>query len=397
VTQYNDRSLAIDESYLIRQTSELAKVSTAVPLGFETLMPPDHPLFKEYVQRTVRPRIQDIGVHNILDVEPNDIVVCLGDSTSSKALLVQTYVAAQHHNLMDDPFSGKIANAEQYGYDEPCIFGQGVSQNKAHQAVMLTVLKYLVENKVKLKGNLYWTINNEAMSTHNRTRAILERLDVKPSFAIIQIGTESKVWLGNRGRVDIDIHLRGKATHSSDPSSGLCAIEGTNTILNRLKLLSWSNPHPELGGRHARAYKIKYEPVAPHTLPSDAYITVDRRLIPGDDPDAAVAEVRNTIGDMSPYEVCIQRGVCTLPAIVSANDPWVSAFVAAGKHGGDGPLETMYALGSFDAGALTLIGIPAVTFGAGAGVYPVGPDFVPISALKRQAHIMANYIIEQLG
>jgi hypothetical protein len=57
----------------------------------------------------------------------------------------------------------------------------------------------------------------------------------------------------------------------------------------------------------------------------------------------------------------------------------------------------MYALGSFDAGALTLIGIPAVTFGAGAGVYPVGPDFVPISALKRQAHIMANYIIEQLG
>ena len=390
-------AIPIDMDYLVRQTSELAKISTAVPLGFETLVPPDYPLFREYVQHAVRPRIQDIGIHDIIDVEPNDIVVRLGDRSSSRALLIQNYVAAQHHNLMEDPFSGKIANAAQYGYDEPCVFGQGVSQNKAHQAVMLTVLKYLVENGVNLKGLLYWTVNNEAMSTHNRTRAILSRLDVKPSFAIIQIGTESKVWLGNRGRVDIDIHVRGKATHSSDPDSGLSAIEGVNIILNRLKQLSWPNPHPQLGGRHAIAYKIKYEPVAPHTLPSDAYVTVDRRLVPGDDPDAAVAEVRRVIGDLSPFEVTVERGVCTLPSLVSTEDPWVSAFINAGRHGGGEPLQTVYVPGSFDGGALTSIGIPAVTFGSGAGVYPVGPDFVPIAALKRQAAIMANFIVEQLG
>lgn len=389
---------AIDVDYLVRQTSELARVPTAVPLGFETLMKPDHPLLVEYVQHAVRPRLQAIGAYDIIDVEPNDIVVRAGGRSSERSIMVQTYTAAQHHNLMKEPFSGKIANAGEFGYDEPCIFGQGVSQNKAHQAVMLTVLKYLSDNDIKLKGTLYWTVNNEAMSTHNRTKAILARLGVKPSFAVIQFGTESNVWLGNRGRVDIDVHVKGAAAHSSSPETGLSAIEATNTILNRLKKLSWSEPHPLLGGRHALAYKIKYEPVAPHTLPSDAYITVDRRLVMGDDPDVAVKEVRDVIGDMAPFEVTVDRGVCTLPALASADDPWVSAFLeAGGRSNGGKPLPTMYASGSFDAGALTSVGVPTVTFGSSAGVYPVGPDFIPISRLKQQAEIMASYIVGQLA
>ena len=40
------------------------------------------------------------------------------------------YTPAQHHNLMPDPFSGAIANAGEYGVDEPAVFGQGVSQCK---------------------------------------------------------------------------------------------------------------------------------------------------------------------------------------------------------------------------------------------------------------------------
>ena len=60
-----------------------------------------------------------------------------------------------------------------------------------------------------------------------------------------------------------------------------------------------------LGGRQAIVYKIRYEPVAPHTLPSDAYLTVDRRLLPGDVPHAvtmqailkATAMLRTTLYD----------------------------------------------------------------------------------------------------
>ena len=71
---------------------------------------------------------------------------------------------------MDEPFSGRVANAREYGMDEPCVFGQGVSQNKAHQAVMLTVLKLLIEHGVELRHEIaldqyFKTINIEGETT----------------------------------------------------------------------------------------------------------------------------------------------------------------------------------------------------------------------------------------
>ncbi len=288
---------AIDADYLIRQTQELARIPTAVPLGFDTLMDADHPLLVHYVQQVVRPRLDALGLRDLIDVG-NNLVVRFGKPGAQRSLILQNYTVTQHHNHMADPFSGKIANARELGYDEPCVFGQGVSQNKAHQATMLAVLKHLVDEQVALDGCLYWVVNNEGRSTHDCTRAVLARIGQKPDFGIVQLGTGLKVWLGNRGRVDIDVHVRGKAAHSSTPEHGLSAIDGANEVLNRLKRLHWPDRHDRLGGRQAIVYKIRYEPLAPHTLPSDAFLTIDRRLLPGDDPEAAVGEVRAALGDL---------------------------------------------------------------------------------------------------
>lgn len=99
---------------------------------------------------------------------------------------------------MDDPFSGKVANARAYGADEPAVFGRGVSQNKAHQAVMLAVLKLLRESGVRLGGRLYWALNNEGRSSHACSQAILAALDQQPAFGLLQIGTGLAISLGNR-------------------------------------------------------------------------------------------------------------------------------------------------------------------------------------------------------
>lgn len=391
-----EASARLELDYLVRQTSELARVPTAVPLGFETLMEANDPLLVHYVQDVVRPRIDALGIRELIDVG-NNLVVRVGDPGADRALVIQNYTVTQHHNHMAEPFSGKMALAAEFGCDEPCVFGQGVSQNKAHQATMLCVLKLLAEARAALGGCLYWVVNNEGRSTHDCTRAVLARLGRKPDFGIVQLGTGLKVWLGNRGRVDIDVHIRGKAAHSSTPERGLSAIDGANEVMNRLKRLAWTDRHPLLGGRQAIVYKVKYEPVAPHTLPEHAYLTVDRRLLPGDDPAAAVAEIAAAIGDMRPFEVRVTQGVVHLPALAGADEPWVRAFLEAGRSIAPAGLDTVHVGSAFDAGGLTAAGIPAVTFGAGAGIYPLGPDFVPISQLEREARLLAQFILERLG
>ena len=386
----------IDRAYLVDKLSRLSQVPTSVPLGYETLMAPDDPKLVHYVQNVMRPALVEIGAYNLIDAG-NNLVVQLGSGESGESLLIQNYTVAQHYNLMEDPFSGKVTNGRAWGVDEPIVCGQGISQCKAHQAVMLTVLKLLIERGVKLRGRLYWSINNEGRSSHACSEAVFQAIGETPSFGIIQLGTGLRLSLGNRGRVDVDVHVKGKATHSSAPQAGLSAIEGMHEVISRLRTLAWEDRHPILGGRHALVYKMRFEPVAPHTLPSDAFIVVDRRLIPGDDVDVATAEIRAVLEGMAPYEVTVERGVHMLPALVDPTNPWVGALQAANVAVRGHEAEAFYGQGTFDAGGPCALGTPTVMFGATGGVYPTGIDFVPISAAETEARVLTRLILDRLG
>ena len=389
-------SASIDEGYLIDVLTELAKVPTEVPLGPETFMEPDDPKLVHYVQNVLRPKLNDIGI-KASDVPDNQLLVKYGDGTSDAALLVMVYTPAQHNNLMDDPLSGKIANAAEWGYDEPCVFGQGVSQNKAHHAVMLAVLKLLVEQNVRLPGTLYFAVNNEGRSSHQCTENILKALDPKPDFCLMLRGTGMRISLGNRGRVDLNVEIKGKATHSSSPSHGLSAIEGANEFINRLNKLRIPGSHPILGERHAIVYQIVYEPMAPHTLPEIARIRVDRRLLPGDDLDQALEEVRTAIGDLSPYEMSISLGTHMLPALVDPQHLGVQALTEAHRSVYSQDPETFYGQGTFDAGGPCAAGVPAVMYGVGGGASMLGDDFAPVRQVVDETHILLHTIMTLLG
>jgi acetylornithine deacetylase/succinyl-diaminopimelate desuccinylase-like protein len=386
----------LDRRYLVETLSALARVPTDVPLGYETLMEPDDPKLVHYVQHVVRPELVRLGYHDLLDAGRNNLVVRAGSGESERTLLLLNYTPAQHHNLMDEPFSGRVANARAYGYDEPAVFGQGVSQNKAHQAVMLAVLKWLADAEVALRGRLYWAVNNEGRSSHACSDAILDALDTQPDFAIVQIRTDLAVTLGNRGRVDVDVHVRGRAAHSSSPEDALSAIDAVAQVVQHLKSLTWpeEDDHPLLGGRHAVVYKVRFEPLAPHTLPSDAWLAIDRRLLPGDDPAAAVAEVRAVLGDLTPYEVTVTQGVAMYPALVAPDNPGVQALSTAhaaihGTHP-----NQVYLRGAFDAGGPCARGVPTVMYGAGGGVGLMGTDFVPVSHAVAEAEVLARMILD---
>ena len=387
----------LDRDYLVQTLSRLARVPTDVPLGFETLMEPDDPKLVHYVQEFVRPELVALGCYDLLDVPRNNLVARCGPAGTGRGLLIQNYTASQHHNLMEDPFSGKIGSAAAYGCHEPAVFGRGVSQNKAHQAVMLAVLKLLRQSGVELGGRLYWAVNNEARSSHACSEAIIGALDEKPGFGVIQVGTGLKLSLGNRGRVDVNLRVVGQATHSSRPDQGLSAIDGANEVINRLKSLGWADRHPILGGRHALVYKLRFSPLAPHTLPGEAELVIDRRLLPGDDPDVAAAEVVAALGDLAPYQLTAERGVYMLPALVDPDHPGVQALQAANRQVRGANAETIYGQGTYDAGGPCALGIPSVMYGASGGVYPTGVDFVTIADLETEAKVLAHLILELLG
>jgi acetylornithine deacetylase/succinyl-diaminopimelate desuccinylase-like protein len=387
----------LDERYLTNTLVRLLKIPTEVPLGANTLMEPDDPKLVHYVQRVIRSELEQLGVPRVIEAPLNQLVVRLGRGASPEALLIQVYTPTQHANFMADPFSGRIAVPP--GATAPAAYGQGASQNKAHMAVVLAVLKLLLESGTDLAGTLYVSVNNEGRSSHACTEAILSTLDPRPRHAILAIGTGMRITAGNRGRVDIHVRVRGKACHSSDPAAGLSAIEGVHEVMARLRRLKLDASHPLLGPQALVPYQVTYEPLAPHTLPGSALMKLDRRLLPGEDVDAAVSEVRAVLADMKPWAVEVQGDVFMHPALVEETAPVVQALRAAGQRVLDRMPPVIYPRYCFDAGGLTAAGIPAVMFGAsgGSGDIVYGDDWVSLDDVVREAKILALAIGELVG
>lgn len=387
----------LDESLLVESMQQYSRVPTEVPPGHKTFMEPDDPKLVHYVQEVVRSDLERLNGVNLIDAPLNNLIAAAGSGESGRSLLIMNYTPTQHNNLMDDPFSGRIGSAVAYGRDEPAVFGQGVSQNKAHQAVMVAVLDMLAASGIDLRGRLYWAVNNEGRSSHTCSDAILDTLPEAPEFGIIQIGTDLKLSLGNRGRIDIVVHVQGTASHSSEPDRGYNAIEGASEVIQRLKSLSWTDAHPLLGGRHAVVYKVRYAPLAPHTLPANAWLTIDRRLLPGDDPATAIREIEDAIGDLTPFQYTVESDVMMLPALVDPGLDWVSSLERAHQEESGSEPERVWGRGSFDAGGPCARGVPTVMYGASGGDGLLGDDFVVISDAVAEARVLARLILEELS
>ena len=387
----------LDMRYLIETLMDIAREPVDVPLGADVFMAPDDPKLVHYVQQVLRPKLMGVGAYELIDVPGNQLVARYGSGASDATLLLMVYTPIQHHNLMPDPFSPRIARGTAWGVDEPCVFAQGVTQNKAHHAIVLTVLKLLIERLVDVSGTLYVAINNEGRSSHACSNAILQALDRKPDFAMLLTATGQRISLGNRGRVDVNIDIRGQASHSSAPHLGLSAIDGAHEAISRLKRLTLRGSHPILGGQHAIPYQVTYEPLAPHTLPERAHIRVDRRLLPGDDPAQAAAEIRDVIGDMAPYQVSVEAGHYMLPALVEPDHAGVRALSAAHQAVHGEPPETYYGQGTFDAGGPCAAGVPAVMYGVGGGGGVLDVDFAPISQVQNVARVVARTVLTTLA
>lgn len=389
-------SVALDRAYLLRTALRLGQIPTAVEPGHQTFVEPDDPRLVHYVQEVIRPELAAIPGVQLLDAPPNNLIAAFGEGRTGSALLLLNYTVTQHYNLMRDPFRARLAKPPaDRGMDEYAIFARGASQNKVHQAVMLAVLRLLAARR-GVAGRLFWAVNNEGRSSHACTESIIRVLPAKPRFAVIQYGGLA-ISLGNRGRVDVNVHVRGASSHSSTPEDGLSAIDGAQRVIQRLGDLRWTDVHPLLGRRQAIVYKVRYEPLAPHTLPGDAYLTIDRRMLPGDDPVRATDEIRAAIGDLSPFQVAVSTGPVMWPSLVDPADRGVRALAAAHRATTGMEPRLYYGRGSFDAGGLTRHDIPAVMYGARGGDWPLGDDFVAVSEVETEAGVLVRLILDLLG
>lgn len=348
------------------------------------------PVIHAYLHDTVAGLAGELGLVPEFDSGGNMVV--RAGAPGSRRALVFGYAMTHPANRMADPFEPTASNRDG---GRRWLRGRGAAEQKAAVAAALLTAGALAREP-GLAGELVVCVSTAGETgRHDAARAFMADHG-RPSFdwALIALGTGNRVNLGNKGRVDVLVTVRGRAAHSSTPWAGVDAIAGAVEVMRRLGGIELQGSHPELGRPTLTVTSIRSRPEATHTVQDEVRLTLDRRLLPGDDPEAALATIREAVVGIEPWTVEVEAGPYMFPSEVEPDAPVVRLLQSAAGA----PLGTTWSHGAIDAGYFNQEGVPAVMFGPGEpDMFHTDDERVALDDVVFAAEVMTRAAWRHLG
>jgi acetylornithine deacetylase len=319
------------------------------------------PAIKAFIEECAAPRLRETGLEIRYDHMGN-LIAEAGPGGTGRSIMLVGYAMTHPAAGMADPFSATLIDTPR----GTAVRGRGVAEQKTALAAAFGAVAQALE-RGKLGGRLIFCLTTAGETgRHDAVESVMGSLEHDPQFAVVCIGTGNRIAVGNKGRVDFDLVVKGKASHSSAPWNGINAISGARRILDRLERLDLGvAKHPAFGPATLTPTAIESSPKATHTVPDAVRITFDRRLLPGEDPEAAFRQIRQAISIEPPWEVEFVRGPVMYPNEIALDGPFYTKLAAAFERAGHMKCEHFYCNFALDAGYLSRRGIESVMLGPG--------------------------------
>jgi acetylornithine deacetylase len=313
----------------------------------------------------VKPELDQAGLRPSIDGMGNLILQLKGRERRDRLMLVG-YAMCAAPSTMKDPYSGEIVDGAPYQLDGECVWGRGACEQKGSLAAMLAAVRFLGIHKIEPPSDLFFVVSTAGETgKHDSLAHVLDHGNVAADWCIIDGPPE--IQLGNKGRVDVLVTVRGKQAHSSRPWEGIDAIAGAMRVLDKLKPLMpypEERTHAELGRVSLTPNAIESFPKATHTIQSECRIMFDRRLLPGDDPEKAIQQIRNTIGKIEPFEIEVQPRDFMFPSEVKKDAEVVQALEQGIRTMLGYEPKFSFSTAANDTGLFNHRGIQAINYGS---------------------------------
>jgi acetylornithine deacetylase/succinyl-diaminopimelate desuccinylase-like protein len=361
----------------------------------------EEPLLKEFIAKAVEPRLRAMGFTEIRHDAMGNLIASYGAGLTGKSLMFIGNAMNQPASTMPNPYDGDVVGGAKYGLPGECVMGKGASEQKANLAAMLHAMEVVIASAAPIAGRLIFccclsgeTGKHDAISSVRADMAVLG-------------GTGLMITLGNRGRIDVFVTVRGSPCHSSRPWDGANAITGATEAIRLLfDKVNLTRSHPQLGKQSLTVNHIRSFPDSTHTVQERCEFTLDRRLLPGEDPNQAFAEIERIAKEAESfkdpvsgrsYGVEVRLGPFMYPSLVGIESPIVRALLHASEVMMGRPAETCYSPAAFDQGYLNHVGIPTANFGAGEHQYAhTDHDMASVERTTDAARVYAFMMLNQL-
>jgi putative selenium metabolism hydrolase len=298
-----------------------------------------------------------------------------------------------------DPYRGKVEN----GY----VYGRGACDQRAGMASMVYAGKLIKE--LGLGGDYTLYVVGSVMEEDCDGLPwvyILNEDGIRPDCVVITEPSSLRIYRGHRGRMEIEVHLRGKSCHASAPERGDNPIYKMAGLVEEVERLNTRlRQDPFLGKGTIAVTEIRSLSPSLCAVPGACSIHLDRRLTVGETKESAVAEVRALAGAEHAEIEILQYDRPSYTGLRYPMEKYYPTWVLEEEH----PV-TRAAVGTYRAlwqrapvvdkwtfstngvGSMGLMGVPTIGFGPGEEevAHSVG-ERVPIAHLVAAAQFYAAF------
>jgi len=369
----------LDTNYLLDLLKNIIRFKTVAPPGS---------CYEEIVDWLV-PIFQDMGFKTEKLVMPQDVFATkcsdqrlVGDRFNlradismgaKKTLVIYAHldVVPAEGNWETDPFELVQKNGR--------VYGRGVSDCKGSIAALIVALKVLLESG-KLKYNLSVLLTtDEEVGGYSGLCYLTDLGQVKGDLMLCMDGFSDDVVIGSNGIITWDVVVHGRSSHSGSSFLGINAVERSIPVMEALmnlkkvvqarrSILPASTALEAMGKKNLMPIlniTMINGGIKENIVPDRCTLRGDRRVIPEESMDEAMAEIERTLKPLDvDFDLKFYPGYP--PMSVNPDHQWVTEVREAVQRGMGFMPHLSGAQGSLDqAYATEKTRIPTCVFGVG--------------------------------
>jgi putative selenium metabolism hydrolase len=186
-----------------------------------------------------------------------------------------------------DPYQGKVAGGR--------VWGRGAGDQEGAIPAMVYAAKILRDLKLPLdKFSLYIVVTVMEEDCDGLCwQYIVNEERLRPDVVVVTDSTDCQILRGQRGRMEIGVHVSGRSCHGSMPHLGDNAIYKMSRVVREIEALNGRLARDKfLGDGTITVSYWECKTPSLNAVPDYAYIHLDRRLTTGETKERAVAQVK---------------------------------------------------------------------------------------------------------
>ncbi len=261
------------------------------------------------VARFLAERLSALGADAVeVDDHSNVVAVFRGGGTGP-SLMFNGHLDHVPPGDMPDAFSGAIVDASRWGETGEAIYGRGSCDMKCNIVAAAYALGSIRRAGIALKGDAILVADvQEEIDSPLGVQSVLAR-GVRADYGLSVESTNLQVYVGHRGKVEFEVDVYGRSSHSSEPEKGLNAIYEMVRALQALGSLGEGLPADPLLGRASLAPIdiAAYPGGGVAVVPGRCTVRVDRRYVRQETPAECLLQLQEVLGRVEGLSFAISQ------------------------------------------------------------------------------------------